>query len=196
MPSQLCKFCCCSLKSLKFKLWHFFNMPKDICLIYWDFKWFVDGTRYWTVSAKYVTLQNSACCKISRLWESHNIISLSHKRRGEGSRSCVIGGRKYSHVSRVLLAFCSCAPAFCSPKKARGPAFLHFYSAEIEFLSKKRSQGGATSAWDTDFDWKWKPGGATSFSLADFRSKRKRCGATSLQQLSYGAILEIQHNVT
>ena len=120
---------------------------------------------------------------------------ISHKRRGEGCRSCVIGRRVNSHVSRVLLAFCSRAPAFCSPKKARGETFLPFYSAEIRFLSEKRSQGGVTSAWDADFDWKWKPGGATSFSLADFRSKRKRCGATSLQQFSYGAILEIQHNV-
>ena len=103
----------------------------------------------------------------------------SHKRRGEGCRSCVIGRRVNSHVSRVLLAFCLRAPAFCSPKKARGPTFLPFYSAEIRFLSEKRSQGGVTSAWDADFDWKWKPGGATSFSLADFHSKRKRCGATS-----------------
>ena len=46
----------------------------------------------------------------------------------------------FSHVSRVLLAFCSRAPAFYSPKKARGTTFLPFYSAEIGNLSEKRSQ--------------------------------------------------------
>ena len=46
----------------------------------------------------------------------------------------------FSHVSRVLLAFCSRAPAFYSPKKARGATFLPFYSAEIGNLSEKRSQ--------------------------------------------------------
>ena len=39
-----------------------------------------------------------------------------------------------------LLAFCSRAPAFCVAKKARGPTFLPFYSAEIGFLSKKRCE--------------------------------------------------------
>ena len=33
--------------------------------------------------------------------------TLVHKRRGEGCRSCVIGSRINSHVSRMFLAFCS-----------------------------------------------------------------------------------------
>ena len=92
-----------------------------------------------------------------------------NKRRGGGCRSCVIGRRKYSHVSRVslacfshvsrvfltcfsrfahvLLTFCSRAPAFCRLKAHGipfvaqcGATFLPFYSAEIGCLSEKRSQ--------------------------------------------------------
>ena len=76
------------------------------------------------------------------------VIPLSHKRRGERRRCC---------VGRIpgILAFCSCVAHMYArvharvgfliwgekaPGKARGPTFLHFYCAEIGFLSEKRSQ--------------------------------------------------------
>ena len=53
----------------------------------------------------------------------------------------------FSRVARMFLAFCSRAPAFCRlkahgiPFAAQcGATFLPFYSAEIGYLSEKRSQ--------------------------------------------------------
>ena len=70
-----------------------------------------------------------------------------HKRRGERCQCCVISPWINSHVSRVLLAFCSRAPAFCRlkahgiPFAAQcGTTFLPFYSTKMENLSENRSE--------------------------------------------------------
>ena len=128
-----------------------------------------------------------------------------HKRRGGGCRSCVIGPRINSRVSHMFLAFCSRFARVLLPFigwKHMGfllrPNVARPLSPSIARKGKsvrKKKSGGATSAWDADFDWKWKRGGATSLPNFSLDRKRKRCGVTSLQQFSYGALLEIQHNV-
>ena len=88
-----------------------------------------------------------------------------------------------------LLAFCSRAPAFCGAKKARGPTFLPFYSAEIGFLSEKRCEVARPQSKTPDSRISIQKGNEVArppcqfFSLwrgAEFDCKRKSCGATFL----------------
>ena len=105
-------------------------------------------------------------------------------RRGESSRSCVIGSRINSHVSRVLLAFCSRGlpyigkkttwHSFCSAIVARP----HPKGADSRISIEKGNEVARPlchffSLWrGTDFDRKWKSCGATSCHLI----AKGRCG--------------------
>ena len=51
----------------KVKLWYYSACLRMYVWFYWDFKRLADDTRYWTVSAKGVTLHNSACYQISNI---------------------------------------------------------------------------------------------------------------------------------
>ena len=105
-------------------------------------------------------------------------------RRGESSRSCVIGARINSRVSRVLLAFCSRGlpyigkkttwHSFCSAIVARP----HPKSADSRISIEKGNEVARPlcqlfSLWHgTEFDQKWMSCGATS--PRDYSLDRKR----------------------